>query len=1343
VPPRTRSRDVDADAKASAAVRSGPEPAPGGARAFDPFGLVEKYNANQARDERGRFTDTGTGALPTGDGIYYRMHDARREFSRDATSAKFVGFDRSTKPIYDETTREPGYSSYANPWHVAAYMQVKNWVRRPNQVDWQARDQAPHVRIIAFRGEKVGRGYDGEPLVVPVDDEPLIEMNWTEFETRLWDTEMGEPLHFRNEGDHADTWPVQRYGEWTQDAVLGDRFTGSALVASDEVPEWVTKYDPRQPRDEKGRWTDGGSAGTATLDPLNLKGDFNPGGFEYGADLAASRRTIDDYLHVEGVDADTIDAVRDAFEGEWGGLRSQVHWIGATQDGGNIHVIGRVLDENDEEVGEFIRDIFPTSDKSVHHQSLYLSPSVQGRGFAKGFLSQSEAHYRAQGMEYITVQASDDVGGYAWARAGFTWGDGRPSDSVIQGMQFFAESYPDHPTVPKIQSMLKDIRDSRVTRKPTPREISELGEGTDDIEYGEFWTSPRSGTKIHAGAAILLGSEWEGVKDIRAVKKNLDDLTDDDWKWIELACSTRVRKYSANQPREPKGSSIGGRWQARTGRARGGRRPSWSPTMTREDAEHWAKDSKIQDVLTHTTSGTNLSYYRAPHIDPNDIAADMVRVDGQWVPRGVARQIPGTAENNWTPHWEMKPDATPSGILHEGFRTSPSGVFGDGIYLGAEELEIREGDRNVDTWKYDPEMVDRQAIEYGYGSPRENSPTLRVKVDVRKPFIYHADTDGHGWANHMERIGAELRLKHGRDIDTSGGLSATIQSLGYDALVVRHTGPFEWGVGGDQVVVYDPKQAVVIVDESGQPEDYRFRKYSPAQPRGKDGRWIDSTSVDADTFISGEHGKSDDARWEAGVNEAAEMLAHYEERNLEDFGQPELDEAAYYGYQNWAASFYDTDRIQQAAINIWGTRAAMPMHDALGGDRLTTDSDDLDVKNRLANSYGNARALISAIENSPAHDVTLYRGMRARVDEMVDGAAPRQVKDLVGRTLNFGLSAFSPDQHTADSFLDPTNPGERKVMLRTKGPVKAYDASPDEWISAGAFKVVGYEFDHPRNVHWLDIEQQQVFRKRYDPNQPRDERGRWTDSGSGSSYVTGRVVNVGPFPAIDGPNAATGNGDFRQESDPARRFTELWQRTYAGYTFVREATENVLAGKDALDGLSFESDVLTVAINMAGENQETTMIAEAQAAFVLGNMLGDEYRLDDLKTDITSAAHYFADGIRNAKATPTPLYRGTTMPSYVLQDWQTKGGTVTLGPTATTRSTTVADRYAEGVGWPQPREGMRTWFHFDGSTKRFDLRQSDWDRDHPESVVMGDFKVDGVEFTSRGANVFLKPVKQP
>lgn len=70
--------------------------------------------------------------------------------------------------------------------------------------------------------------------------------------------------------------------------------------------------------------------------------------------------------------------------------------------------------------GSFHRIIDPSSG-TARHEFLKLQEEFRGQRFASTFNRNLEAWYRANGIRQIRLHAALDVGGYAWARAGYDW----------------------------------------------------------------------------------------------------------------------------------------------------------------------------------------------------------------------------------------------------------------------------------------------------------------------------------------------------------------------------------------------------------------------------------------------------------------------------------------------------------------------------------------------------------------------------------------------------------------------------------------------------------------------------------------------------------------------------------------------------------------------------------------------------------------------------------------------------------------------------------------------------------------------------------------------------------
>jgi hypothetical protein len=120
----------------------------------------------------------GYEGLPVQRGLWWRMHH------QDAPLSPGQAASKTTAALYKDCAGLRGYSAFANPHQLRDYLQDLTWVGSA-EVGWDERT------VLAFHGKEVGRGEDGEPLVVPHWDQSCCgqtvhaQMPWEEFTARL------------------------------------------------------------------------------------------------------------------------------------------------------------------------------------------------------------------------------------------------------------------------------------------------------------------------------------------------------------------------------------------------------------------------------------------------------------------------------------------------------------------------------------------------------------------------------------------------------------------------------------------------------------------------------------------------------------------------------------------------------------------------------------------------------------------------------------------------------------------------------------------------------------------------------------------------------------------------------------------------------------------------------------------------------------------------------------------------------------------------------------------------------------------------------------------------------
>jgi hypothetical protein len=173
----------------------------------------------------------------------------------------------------------------------------------------------------------------------------------------------------------------------------------------------------------------------------------------------------------------------------------------------NVDVRGTIYDGNGNQVGEFHRRFFidDSGKLAASHELLDIyDEEHQGTGFAKVFNKQAEDFYISRGITDVHVHAALSVGGYAWAKQGFDWGEkGGAGWSVKGKMDDILSLASSDPSLGGVVSSGRDLRarldlPSSDPDYPTTREVASWGY----VQGASTWP----------GKATLIGSDWYGKK---------------------------------------------------------------------------------------------------------------------------------------------------------------------------------------------------------------------------------------------------------------------------------------------------------------------------------------------------------------------------------------------------------------------------------------------------------------------------------------------------------------------------------------------------------------------------------------------------------------------------------------------------------------------------------------------------------------------------------------------------------------------------------------------------------------------------------------------------------------
>ena len=180
----------------------------------------------------------------------------------------------------------------------------------------------------------------------------------------------------------------------------------------------------------------------------------------------------------------------------------------------------------------------------------------------------------------------------------------------------------------------------------------------------------------------------------------------------------------------------------------------------------------------------------------------------------------------------------------------------------------------------------------------------------------------------------------------------------------------------------------------------------------------------------------------------------------------------------------------------------------------------------------------------------------------------------------------------------------------------------------------------------------------FDPNQRRDENGKWTKGigGGGPTVRAQRATRRGlrptasdsvklpPRPAVKvAPRGSFMGPGWDSVEDPDDRASRFWQGRFSDQQAIRKVFRNIAAGKDPVDGLNLETNrnwdlhlLRTEEPRPMGQSWE-----EYEAKYPDGGPR--VYDRNDLRNELVNAGIWLHEQLANAPVTTQPLYRGMRM----------------------------------------------------------------------------------------------------
>jgi hypothetical protein len=158
------------------------------------------------------------------------------------------------------------------------------------------------------------------------------------------------------------------------------------------------------------------------------------------------------------------------------------------------------LKKDGKSVGSADRTIYVNDDGelAVEHGFLKINRALRGQGIATRFNDRLERFYRANDVKQITLEANLDVGGYAWAKAGY---DFATIEDAWRVARLFRQRLGRGTLTPRRPAQILVDRAAAaktLEQMPTPLEFAMLG-----------W---EPGQEMWPGKEVMLVSTWSGVK---------------------------------------------------------------------------------------------------------------------------------------------------------------------------------------------------------------------------------------------------------------------------------------------------------------------------------------------------------------------------------------------------------------------------------------------------------------------------------------------------------------------------------------------------------------------------------------------------------------------------------------------------------------------------------------------------------------------------------------------------------------------------------------------------------------------------------------------------------------
>lgn len=162
----------------------------------------------------------------------------------------------------------------------------------------------------------------------------------------------------------------------------------------------------------------------------------------------------------------------------------------------------------DPDLGGYATVIISPDGRTVYFPALALEAEAQGQGFVTRLMGTLFERYQAAGVKTLGIRANADVGGYAWARAGFSFFDGSARAEFARYARAYARGEAVKRYTPQHAVFGANLRAK--LDPATRKAILAVADNPNAQPIDYAMIGHVGGSKLWPGKEFMLGSFWRG-----------------------------------------------------------------------------------------------------------------------------------------------------------------------------------------------------------------------------------------------------------------------------------------------------------------------------------------------------------------------------------------------------------------------------------------------------------------------------------------------------------------------------------------------------------------------------------------------------------------------------------------------------------------------------------------------------------------------------------------------------------------------------------------------------------------------------------------------------------------